>query len=74
MPCFQHSTLKEYPRVILVILGKDAPGLSASNIVRLKEGWEKQYESWNKRSLVDKRSIYWWVDGVYFNIRLALSA
>ena len=26
--------------------------------------------SWNKRSLADKRYVYFWVDGIHFNIRL----
>lgn len=37
------------------ILGPNAPGLSATNIVRLKEGWQKDYEAWNTRDLSDKR-------------------
>jgi len=45
-------------------------GLSASNIVRLKASWEKDYEEWTKRDLSDKKYVYFWVDGVYFNVRL----
>jgi transposase-like protein len=52
------------------ILGPDAPGLSATNVVRLKQVWEKQFVEWNKRSLKDKRYVYLWVDGVHFNVRL----
>ena len=52
------------------ILGPDAPGLSATNIVRLKEGWQKDYESWNTRDLSDKHYAYLWADGIYFNVRL----
>ena len=52
------------------ILGPNAAGLSATNIVRLKQGWEKEYEDWSKRDLSGKRYVYWWADGIYFNVRL----
>lgn len=53
------------------ILGKGATGLSATNVVRLKEIWEKEYDEWNKRDLSLKRYVYIWADGIYFNIRLS---
>ena len=53
------------------ILGKNAKGLSASNIVRLKEIWEKEYIEWNMRDLSHKRYVYIWADGIYFNVRLS---
>lgn len=52
------------------ILGKNAKGLSATNIVRLKEIWEKEYLDWTKRDLSPKRYVYVWADGIYFNVRL----
>lgn len=52
------------------ILGENAKGLSATNIVRLKESWEKEYLDWNKRDLSKKRYVYFWADGIYFNVRL----
>jgi putative transposase len=52
------------------IVGANASGLSATNIVRLKEGWMKDYEAWNKRDLSEKRYVYFWADGIYFNVRL----
>jgi putative transposase len=52
------------------ILGENAKGLSATNIVRLKESWEKEYDDWNKRNLATKRYVYIWADGIYFNVRL----
>jgi transposase-like protein len=52
------------------ILGPKASGLSATNIVRLKEGWLKDYEAWHKRDLSGKRYVYFWADGIYFNVRL----
>ena len=52
------------------ILGAGARNLSASTIVRLKERWQDEYEEWNRRDLSGKRYVYWWVDGIYFNVRL----
>jgi transposase-like protein len=52
------------------ILDPKASGLSATNIVRLKEGWLKDYEAWHKRDLSGKRYVYFWADGIYFNVRL----
>jgi len=53
------------------ILGENAKGLSATNVVRLKEVWEKEYGEWNKRDLSLKRYVYIWADGIYFNVRLS---
>ena len=53
------------------ILGENAKGLSATNIVRLKESWEREYIDWNKRDLSGKRYVYIWADGIYFNVRLS---
>lgn len=60
----------EFSEALEAILGPNAAGLSATNIVRLKEGWVKDYESWAKRDLSGKRYVYFWVDGIYFNVRL----
>jgi len=52
------------------LLGVDATGLSASSIVRCKKVWEDEFTTWEKRSLKDKRYVYIWADGIYFNVRL----
>jgi putative transposase len=52
------------------ILGADAPGLSATNIVRLKRIWETEFKEWAHRDLTGQRYVYFWVDGIYFNVRL----
>ena len=44
--------------------------MSATNIVRLKEGWKQEYKQWRQRDLADKHYVYIWVDGIYFNVRL----
>lgn len=60
----------DFTEALESILGPNATGLSAANIVRLKEGWEAEYEQWMTRDLSGKRYVYWWADGIYFNVRL----
>lgn len=60
----------EFSEALAALLGPGAPGLSASTVVRLKEGWQKDYEAWSRRSLAESRYVYFWVDGIHFNIRL----
>jgi transposase-like protein len=61
----------DFSEALQALVGPEAPGLSASTVVRLKEVWRGDFEAWSKRSLADKRYVYFWVDGVHFNIRLA---
>lgn len=60
----------DFSEALAALLGPEAPGLSASTVVRLKQVWQDEYESWSKRSLEGKRYVYIWVDGIHFNIRL----
>jgi transposase-like protein len=60
----------DFAEALQALLGPDAPGLSATTITRLKAAWEAEHEAWSKRSLVGKRYVYVWADGVHFNIRL----
>src|SRR5512133_743446 len=60
----------EFSEALTALLGPEAPGLSASTVVRLKEVWQKDYEAWSKRSLAGSRYVYFWVDGIHFNVRL----
>ncbi len=59
-----------FPEALEAILGKNAPGLSPANITRLKAIWDEERKEWEKRDLSDKRYVYFWVDGIYFNVRL----
>lgn len=61
---------QDFPTSLAAILGDDAKGLSANTLVRLKEQWMEQYYQWSKRDLSQKRYVYIWADGVYFNVRL----
>jgi putative transposase len=54
----------------LACLGHDGSGLSPTTVVRMKEIWQGQYENFSGRSLLGKRYVYLWADGIYFNIRL----
>jgi transposase-like protein len=60
----------DFTEALQALLGPQAPGLSATNIVRLKESWQQEWAGWSKRSLEGKYYVYLWADGVYFNIRL----
>lgn len=60
----------DFPTALQAILGPHVSGLSSTNIVRLKSMWEQEYKDWNKRDLSTSEYVYWWVDGIYFNIRL----
>lgn len=60
----------DFSEALTSILGPNVAGLSAANIVRLKEGWQKEFDAWSKRDLSGKRYVYVWADGIYFNVRL----
>lgn len=60
----------DFTEALQSILGPDAKGLSAATVTRLKQVWEEEYKAWARRSLKGRRYVYFWVDGVYFNIRL----
>jgi putative transposase len=55
----------------LECLGHNGSGLSATSVVRMKELWQGEYENFGRRSLVGKRYVYVWADGIYFNVRLS---
>jgi putative transposase len=61
----------QFPEALSAILGEGVAGLSPANIVRLKAIWEEEYQQWQKRDLTGKHYVYIWVDGIYFNVRLA---
>lgn len=49
----------------LAAFGKDAPGLSATTISRLKEAWTDEHTRWKKRDLSARRYVYVWADSIY---------
>jgi putative transposase len=60
----------DFSEALAALLGKDARGLSAATISRLKEVWKSEYEHWTRRDLHGKNFVYLWVDGVHFGVRL----
>ena len=60
----------DFSEALVAILGEGVRGLSATNIVRLKQSWETDYHEWSKRELGDKEYVYLWADGIYVNVRL----
>ena len=60
----------DFSEALAALLGKDAPGLSASTVVRLKQIWETDFKEWSRRDLSNERIVYVWGDGIHFNIRL----
>jgi len=60
----------DFSEALAALLGPQASGLSATNIVRLKACWQEEWKDWSSRSLKDKMYVYIWADGIYFNVRL----
>ena len=60
----------DFEEALAALLGKDAPGLSASTIARLKEVWIDEHRRWNRRDLSAKRYVYMWADGIHLQARL----
>ena len=60
----------DFGEALAALLGSDAPGLSATTIVRLKATWADDYERWTRRDVSAKRYVYFWADGIYFRPRL----
>ncbi|CAL1242032.1 transposase (plasmid) [Candidatus Methylocalor cossyra] len=64
----------EFQEALTVLLGKDAPGLSASTISRLKEAWKDEHQRWSRCDLSNRHYVYLWVDGIHFGVRLEEAA
>src|SRR5205085_1105703 len=60
----------DFEEALSALLGKDAGGLSASTVGRLKDAWSDEYVRWSKRDLSAKRYAYFWVDGIHVQARL----
>jgi putative transposase len=60
----------DFSEALAALLGKDAPGLSATAISRLKDGWMDEHDAWQKRDLSTKHYVYVWADGIYLQARL----
>jgi len=60
----------DFEEALSALLGKDAVGLSASTIARLKDAWADEHVRWSRRDLSTKRYVYFWVDGIHVQARL----
>ena len=60
----------DFEEALIALLGKDAGGLSASTISRLKEAWAEEHARWSRRDLSTKRYVYFWADGIHVQARL----
>lgn len=60
----------DFSEALSALLGRDAAGLSASAIGRLKDGWHDDHAAWQKRDLSTKRYVYIWADGIHLQARL----
>ena len=55
----------DFAAALAALLGKDALGLSATTIARLKDVWIDEHKQWSERDLSAKSYVYVWADGVY---------
>jgi hypothetical protein len=60
----------DFAAALAALLGKDALGLSATTIARLKEVWIDEHKRWSERELSGQSYAYVWADGVYLQARL----
>jgi transposase-like protein len=60
----------DFQEALSALVGKDAPNLSPSVIMRLTAQWNADYERWQKRDLSARRYVYVWADGVYLQARM----
>ena len=60
----------DFTEALQSLLGPGCPGLSASTVTRLIATWQDEQQAWSRRDLSDKRYVYVWADGIYFNVRL----
>ena len=69
-PYLKGISTGDFSEALAALLGKDAAGLSASAIGRLKDGWFDEHAAWQKRDLSAKRYVYIWADGIHLEARL----
>ncbi|MGH7117560.1 MAG: IS256 family transposase [Gemmataceae bacterium] len=60
----------DFAQTLAALLGKDAAGLSATTVARLKDVWIDEHKRWTERDLSAKSYVYVWADGVYLQARL----
>lgn len=61
---------RDFGVALAALLGKDPPGLSASNIARPKDVWTDGIKAREKRDFSTKGCVYTWPDGIHLQARL----
>ena len=59
----------DFEEALAALLGKDAPGLSASTVARLKEGWTGNTNA-GRSAISARRYVYVWADGIHLQARI----
>ena len=59
----------DFQEALTALLGEQAQGLSAATLGRLKHKWLSEHALWRERDLSGHRYLYWWADGIHFNLR-----
>jgi transposase-like protein len=67
--CLKGISTGDFREALQALLGANAKGLSASTISRCKRVREEEHDVRSRRRFEQKRYVYIWADGVYFNIR-----
>ena len=60
----------DFTKALAALVGRDASGLSAATIGRLKEILADEHARWLKRDLLAKQYVYLWVHGIHVQARL----
>jgi len=60
----------DFSDALAALVGKDAQGLSAPTVSRLKTLWQNDLADWQERDLSGKHYVYFWADGIYCNVRM----
>jgi putative transposase len=58
-----------FSEALAVLLEKVAKGLSTGTTSHLKQYWINECDYWRTRYLSKESYVYFWADGIYFNIR-----
>jgi transposase-like protein len=66
---FKGVSTGDFEEALIALLGKNAGGLSAATVGRLKEAWSEEHARWSKRDLSAKRYVYFWADGIHVQAR-----
>jgi transposase-like protein len=60
----------DFEEALAALVGKEAPGLSASTISRLKEVWTEEHARWQKRDCQQSAMSIAGADGIHLEARL----